>query len=448
MKRIILSIVAIGLGITAEAQNVGIGTATPTEKLHVQGGARVTSLSGTGNRLVQSNATGVLSNIALGTNGQILYNIGGVLQMSNPLVDNGLYYNTGAARIRLGGALVENTTITQGNFQMVYNLTGSGDFTIQDAGALKYQMRDDGISTWSAATAAPYVLGNNTPVHTMYYPFEIGSDGNGGLQATIGYYRASDVEVNPETGGWGYVGYDVAGAGDQWWRMYSNGYIVSSRREIKHNIHAIDDNGGMENYLVNTIKSMRPSVYNYYNEYDEMIPGKENHFRPAFRMGLIVDETPDFLLDEGFSGVDIYGLAALSLAGVQHNMKEIDAMKQTQTIQDFGSVAISSDELWISYAEDFNGVTPVVTITSNNPNVVISVVEKNASQFKVKVSEVVQGLQIDWIAMAKKQVINETGSEELTQELKDKFEVPEATKNEIKEFYKTFESTISPPSGK
>ena len=54
------------------AQNVGVGTATPTEKLHVVGGARITSLSGTGNRLVQSNTTGVLSNIADGTSGQIL----------------------------------------------------------------------------------------------------------------------------------------------------------------------------------------------------------------------------------------------------------------------------------------------------------------------------------------------------------------------------------------
>jgi len=54
------------------AQNVGVGTATPSEKLHVVGGARITDLSGTGNRLVQSNTTGVLSNIADGASGQIL----------------------------------------------------------------------------------------------------------------------------------------------------------------------------------------------------------------------------------------------------------------------------------------------------------------------------------------------------------------------------------------
>lgn len=88
MKRIILSVIAVGLGITAEAQNVGIGTATPTEKLHVQGGGRITSLSGVGNRLVQSNATGVLSNIAGGTNGQVLTQTAGGPLWQNPVSDD------------------------------------------------------------------------------------------------------------------------------------------------------------------------------------------------------------------------------------------------------------------------------------------------------------------------------------------------------------------------
>jgi hypothetical protein len=52
--------------------NVGIGTASPSEKLHVSGGARISSLAGTNNRLVQTDATGVLSNIADGVNGQVL----------------------------------------------------------------------------------------------------------------------------------------------------------------------------------------------------------------------------------------------------------------------------------------------------------------------------------------------------------------------------------------
>ena len=61
-----------------------------------------------------------------------------------PQVDNGLYYNTGANRVRLGGALVENTTITQGTRQMTFNLNSSGDFNVQDNGTTRFQVLDNG----------------------------------------------------------------------------------------------------------------------------------------------------------------------------------------------------------------------------------------------------------------------------------------------------------------
>ena len=54
------------------AQNVGIGTAAPLAKLHVAGNARINSLAGAGTRVVGSDATGTLINIAAGANGQVL----------------------------------------------------------------------------------------------------------------------------------------------------------------------------------------------------------------------------------------------------------------------------------------------------------------------------------------------------------------------------------------
>ncbi len=74
MKRFHLAVCAAGylIAFNGYSQNVGIGTNTPTEKLHVQGGARITSLSGTGYRLVQADGNGVLSTIIDGTAGQIL----------------------------------------------------------------------------------------------------------------------------------------------------------------------------------------------------------------------------------------------------------------------------------------------------------------------------------------------------------------------------------------
>ena len=59
-----LTALLAGAGVTAQAQNVGIGTNSPTQKLDVNGNLRVRSLSGTDTRLLQVDATGNLSTAA------------------------------------------------------------------------------------------------------------------------------------------------------------------------------------------------------------------------------------------------------------------------------------------------------------------------------------------------------------------------------------------------
>jgi hypothetical protein len=140
-----------------QAQNVGIGTNAPTEKLHVVGNARITVLSGAGTRMVVANPNGVLGTqaIPIPTGGDITGvtagagligggTTGNVTLTAN--ANNGLYVNAGADRIRMGGPLVENTTITQANFSLTHNLTGTGDFRIQDAGVTTFEVRDDGTT--------------------------------------------------------------------------------------------------------------------------------------------------------------------------------------------------------------------------------------------------------------------------------------------------------------
>ncbi len=77
-KYVLLShIVFMLFSATLHAQNVGIGTATPLEKLHVAGNLRVNGLAGVGTRMVVSNPNGTLVNIASGANGQVLTQTGG-----------------------------------------------------------------------------------------------------------------------------------------------------------------------------------------------------------------------------------------------------------------------------------------------------------------------------------------------------------------------------------
>lgn len=63
---------------------------------------------------------------------------------------NGL--TTGTNDTKLGGTLIEATIIRQGNHDMTYNLSGSGDFNIQDNGVDHFQVRANGQTYFGATT--------------------------------------------------------------------------------------------------------------------------------------------------------------------------------------------------------------------------------------------------------------------------------------------------------
>ena len=140
MKKIITLFSILIAGNTLFAQNVGIGTAAPTEKLHVVGNGRFTTLSGVGTRMVVADANGVLGTQALPAGGLTGVTAGDGLvgggTTGTVTVDvvavNGL--TTNANDIRLGGTLIQNTLITQGTFNMTYNLNSTGDFILEDNG--------------------------------------------------------------------------------------------------------------------------------------------------------------------------------------------------------------------------------------------------------------------------------------------------------------------------
>ncbi len=139
--------------VDAGLDRVGIGTNLPAQRLHVSGGARVSSLAGAGNRMVIANANGDLLTGAIPANGDITGVIAGFgltgggtagTVTLNAAADNGLYINAGQDRIRLGGNLLEPTVITQNGHPMRFNLNGTGDFDIQDNGVNKFSIVDDG----------------------------------------------------------------------------------------------------------------------------------------------------------------------------------------------------------------------------------------------------------------------------------------------------------------
>ena len=105
--------------------NVAIGTTpaiNPTPDYYLLPPSR-----GTVNQIMQSDGFGVTS------------------WVDNPAVvtaENGL--STTSSVVRLGGTLNQNSAIDQANFSLDFNLSGTGDFNVQDNGTTHFQVRDNG----------------------------------------------------------------------------------------------------------------------------------------------------------------------------------------------------------------------------------------------------------------------------------------------------------------
>ncbi len=129
--------------------------------------------------------------LASGTTGQILQtNAGAAPTWSNPndlfVFENGLT-ETAPNIVRLGGTLTQATTITQGNYNMVYNLSGTGDFDIQDNGTSALFVKDDGNVG----------INNNNPTQKLYV--------NGSTNGDYFYYSNSGISVFNAEGSTGEV---------------------------------------------------------------------------------------------------------------------------------------------------------------------------------------------------------------------------------------------------
>ena len=233
------------------------------------------------------------------------------------------------------------------------------------------------------------------------------------------------VSTSTTAAGWGYVG----DADTYWYYVYAQNLIDPSRREIKRNITQVKSN--LSDLVMADIDKMQPSFYKYKNETDVVETGNEAKYRPNMHLGVILDEAPDYIQDNAFSGVDVYAIATLGIAGVKHNRAEIQ-----KQYNDFGSVSVSANQTRVNFNADYaaklsaKNAIPVVTVTVNKPGVSVYVSEKSSTGFTVVAEGNIAGLNIDWNAIANISTVAED-KVEITPELMSGLKVDQSKKGVI-----------------
>lgn len=282
---------------------------------------------------------------------------------------------------------------------------------------------------------------NTNRIATIYHG--IGSYSvSGWLSGIMQTENTSDGhQYIPLTGNWGYVGT----SGQYWYYSYAMSHVNMSQRKLKRDITPL--NKSMYDYVMNDIDKIKPTFYKGKDETDELEKGNEAKYRPNMHLGVILDEAPDYIQDQAFSGIDIYAMATLGVAGVKYNREEIKQIKEAigltttkMTINDFGNEQMSGYETWVSFSDEFiekagSSVTPVVTVTPNQTGVNLSVIETSVKGFKVATKEKTHAITFNWIAMAKVDVNAKVETESIAPSLLSQLKVDESRKAPIKQFW-------------
>jgi hypothetical protein len=290
---------------------------------------------------------------------------------------------------------------------------------------------------------ANYYVDPNSSSRLAYIYHGVGAYNVGGwLSGIMQTENTSDGhQYIPLSGNWGYIGT----SSQYWYYSYAMSHVDMSQRSLKRNIVPLEEN--LMELVMEDIDKIQPSFYKFKDETDVIEIGNEPKFRPNMHLGVILDEAPDYIQDQAFSGVDIYALATLAITGVKYNRNEIKEIKEyigfsenKITVSDFGNEVLKGNETWISFSEEFisklTGASPIITVTPNQSGVSLSIIETTSTGFKVVSTGNISNITFNWIAMAKvstEQIENE--KQPISQEFLNQLKVDENIKDNIREYW-------------
>lgn len=243
---------------------------------------------------------------------------------------------------------------------------------------------------------------------------------------------AGEITVAPDMGQYGSIG----ASGIEWYYLYYYNASQASRRELKRNITYLDED--ISEYIMADIEKMKPALYKYNIENDEIVVGNELKTRYNMHLGFIVDETPDYVQDNAFNGIDNYSLTSMAISGVQYNRKSIIKLEEkvetlSKQVNDFGIASLSGTEVYVKFNQNFKGTVPVVSVTPNKAVGDFYIKSQNAYGFVLAV-ESSQNFDFNWIALAnvEEESVQEKDVPNINPDLMSQLKVDEARKAQLR----------------
>jgi len=287
--------------------------------------------------------------------------------------------------VRMGGNLIENTTITQGSYNLNYNLNGSGDFEIQDNGQSAVIVENNGnVGIGNAAPSTFFHYQNSGISGSWQVRWENSNSddglmrvrntnaGNGArvLMGVTNYNGTSlvatgviglSLNTNSGTIGRGVIGtantyegvgvegsrYNDGGSDDGWGGVFYNGlgytgsFGTASDRQLKKSINSI-------NSAVDRLKKVRGVRYQHkIKEYPNMGLGEGEQYgfvaqelekefpqlvqEKVFNTQAASKKEPDMKAKadhEKFKTVNYPELIPVLVEAIKEQQKEIDMLKK------------------------------------------------------------------------------------------------------------------------
>lgn len=213
-----------------------------------------------------------------------------------------------------------------------------------------------------------------------------------GLLAITGDLPGYSVNTYPTVkSGYGWMYFSVGGSFSSYITTAGT-YTANSSRDTKENIKDLN-----KEEILQKINALEMKQWNYKVESPEV-----QHIAPF---------AEDFYAKFGLNGTDDAMIshtdpAGVALVGIQALSDRVEEVKSSS---DFGSIQMTNSEVWVPFPSELMeniraNTLPVVTLSSNRPEVSMYVSEKNAQGFRIKVSSSLPSdLVVDYIAMAHKQ---------------------------------------------